>query len=154
MQAKVISGEVFGVKGPIDARTPTYFLDFIFDKAGTTYVHTIPKGWNSMIVIYQGAAKVQDNSKVLSSVSCAHFVITARDEQIKIETTSDNTRIVLLAGKPLNEPIANYGPFVLTTQDQLKQAFDDFHSGKNGFENARKWKSEIQNMKYGRSRSI
>jgi redox-sensitive bicupin YhaK (pirin superfamily) len=52
MQAKVISGEVFGVKGPIIARTPTYFLDFIFDKAGTVYAHTIPKGWNSMIVIY------------------------------------------------------------------------------------------------------
>ena len=52
MQAKVISGEVFGVKGPIVARTPTYFLDFIFDKAGTVYAHTIPKGWNSIIVIY------------------------------------------------------------------------------------------------------
>jgi len=90
---------------------------------------------------------------VLPSVSCAHFIITARDEQIKIETTSDDTRIVLLAGKPLNEPIANYGPFVLTTQDQLKQAFDDFRSGTNGFENAKKWKSEIQNMKYSRSRS-
>jgi redox-sensitive bicupin YhaK (pirin superfamily) len=79
MEAKVISGEVFGIKGPIVARTPTYFLDFIFDKAGTVYAHTIPKGWNSLIVIYQGTANVQENSKVLSSVSCIHFVLTSCD---------------------------------------------------------------------------
>jgi len=70
-------------------------------------------------------------------------VIADRDEVIKIETIEADTRIVLLAGQPLNEPIANYGPFVLTTQEQLKQAFDDFQTGKNGFENARRWKSEI-----------
>lgn len=79
MEAKVISGEVFGIKGPIVARTPTYFLDFIFDKAGTVYAHTIPIGWNSLIVIYQGTANVQENSKVLSSVSCIHFVLTSCD---------------------------------------------------------------------------
>jgi redox-sensitive bicupin YhaK (pirin superfamily) len=46
-------------------------------------------------------------------------VIADRDEVIKIETIEADTRIVLLAGQPLNEPIANYGPFVLTTQEQL-----------------------------------
>jgi redox-sensitive bicupin YhaK (pirin superfamily) len=59
MNAKVISGEVFGVKGPIVARTPTYFLDFVFEKKDTVYEHSIPKGWNSMLVIYGGSAKVQ-----------------------------------------------------------------------------------------------
>ena len=59
----------------------------------------------------------------------------------------------MLAGKPLNEPIANYGPFVLSTQEQLQQAFDDFHNSKNGFENARSWKSQIRHMKH-RNRSV
>ncbi len=52
MSAKVISGEVFGIKGPIVARTPTYYLDFHFNKKDTLYEHRIPKGWNSMLVIY------------------------------------------------------------------------------------------------------
>ena len=55
MSAKVVSGEVFGVKGPITARTPTYYIDFIFEKENTSYTHVIPKGWNSMLVMYQGS---------------------------------------------------------------------------------------------------
>ena len=58
-KAKIISGEVFGVKGPVLARTPTYFIDFIFDKVGLTYEHVIPAGWNSLIVCYEGSLKVQ-----------------------------------------------------------------------------------------------
>ena len=75
------------------------------------------------------------------------------DEDILIKTTSANTRFILLAGKPLNEPIANYGPFVLTNQEQLQQAFDDYQNSRNGFENARTWSSEVRNMKH-RNRSV
>ena len=52
MFANVISGTVFGVKGPIVARTPTYFLDFIFSKQGATYSHMIPAGWNVIAFCY------------------------------------------------------------------------------------------------------
>ena len=48
------------------------------------------------------------------------------EEDILIKTKSAKTRFLILAGQPLNEPIANYGPFVLSTQEQLHQAFDDF----------------------------
>lgn len=60
MTAKVIAGEVFGVKGPIVARTPTYYIDFIFSEAGTVYEHEIPTGWNALILCYQGSAKAQN----------------------------------------------------------------------------------------------
>jgi len=79
MLAKVISGEVYGVKGPIVARTPTYYIDFIFEKAGTVYEHKIPKGWNSMIVIYKGSIKVQEIDKVLAEVTCVPFLISDTD---------------------------------------------------------------------------
>lgn len=62
--------------------------------------------------------------------------------------------MLLLAGKPIGEPIVNYGPFVLNTEEQLNQAFDDFRSGRNGFEAAPKWRSEIRNMKNKRSTSV
>lgn len=51
MKVKVIAGEVFGVKGPVTARTPAYFIDFVI-KAGTVYEHKIPAGWNSMILCH------------------------------------------------------------------------------------------------------
>ena len=58
MRAKVVSGSVFGVQGPIEARTPAYYIDFIFDAADKSYRHTIPAGWNSLIVLYQGSLEV------------------------------------------------------------------------------------------------
>jgi redox-sensitive bicupin YhaK (pirin superfamily) len=53
-KAKVIAGEVFGVKGPIEARTPTYFIDFTLNDT-KSYDHPIPAGWNSMIIVHRGA---------------------------------------------------------------------------------------------------
>ena len=120
MNAKVISGEVFGVKGPIVARTPTYFIDFIFEKSGATYDHVIPAGWNSLILCYAGAVRIQEEAMVdASAANIAHFVKSDVEETIKFKIVKDSTRFIMLAGKPLDEPIANYGPFVLNSQDQL-----------------------------------
>lgn len=55
--AKVIAGEVFGVKGPIEAIVPTYFLDFYFQK-DKEYSHVIPKGWNAMIICHKGRFQI------------------------------------------------------------------------------------------------
>ncbi len=63
IKAKVISGEVFGVKGPIEAKVPTYFLDFYLSK-DKEYQHPIPKSWNSMVIVHSGSIRVQ-NSKDL-----------------------------------------------------------------------------------------
>ena len=76
------------------------------------------------------------------------FKISSSDGTIKIEVLKDNTRFIMLAGKPLNEPIAAQGPFVLNEKHELSQAFDDYRSGKNGFEGANTWNSEIQNLRY------
>ena len=63
MSAKVVAGEVFGVKGPVTARTPAYFIDFTMNK-GTNYEHVIPKEWNSMIICHGGSMAIQDQEKV------------------------------------------------------------------------------------------
>ena len=56
-KAKVISGEVLGVKGPIQAVTPTYYIDFTIDN-GQSYDHVIPAGWNSFILVYTGNLQI------------------------------------------------------------------------------------------------
>lgn len=73
MKAKVISGEVFDVKGPIVARTPTYFIDFHFENAETSYTHVIPKGWNSMIVVHSGSITVQDSDTVYKAINAVVY---------------------------------------------------------------------------------
>jgi len=52
MSAKVIAGEVFGVQGPIEVRTPAYYIDISMCASGQEFEHMIPAGWNSMIVVY------------------------------------------------------------------------------------------------------
>ena len=94
-----------------------------------------------MIVLYQGSLEVQGTTRKSSTQGIVFLPNENADEDIMIKTTAADTRFILLAGKPLNEPIANHGPFVLTNETQLRQAFDDFHNHKNGFENARNWRS-------------
>jgi redox-sensitive bicupin YhaK (pirin superfamily) len=95
--------------------------------------------------------KTQTGQTTLNAVEVAQFT---RDKNqassIQIKTLSDTTRVLLLAGKPLDEPIANYGPFVLNSQDELQRAVDDFRAGRNGFEKAPTWRSEIRNLKHSK----
>jgi len=57
--------------------------------------------------------------------------------------TSEQTRFVLIAGQPLDQRVIQYGPFVVNTAQQVQDAFEDFQMGKNGFEKAPGWRSEI-----------
>jgi redox-sensitive bicupin YhaK (pirin superfamily) len=107
-----------------------------------------------MIVVHSGSLGIQNNVKNLKFSQVASFKAHKDDQTLKFDALEDDTRFILLAGKPLNEPVANYGPFVLSNQEQLQQAFDDFNQGRNGFEGCKTWRSEIRNMKLGsRSKS-
>ena len=115
------------MNGPIVARTPTYYIDFHFSKANAVYEHTIPADWNTLVIVYEGKVKVQDEV-IAESVQAVQL---AREKDsagiLKIENLAERSCVVLLAGKPIDEPIAHYGPFVLNNKEQLMQAFDDFH---------------------------
>ena len=120
MNFKVNSGEIFGFKVPIVARTPTYFINLIFYKSGEIYDHMIPAGWNLLIVCYTRPVRVQGEAMVdAAAAKIAHFVKSGFDETIRFEIVKDNTRIIILLGKPYDGPIDNYSPFVMSSQDQL-----------------------------------
>lgn len=69
------------------------------------------------------------------------------DEFVELQSVAEQSQFLILAGKPLNEPIAQRGPFVMNTQEELQEAINDYYYGRNGFEGAQGWKSKISKLK-------
>ena len=70
------------------------------------------------------------------------------EEYLELKSKKEEgAKFVLLLGHPIKEPVAKYGPFVMNDFGQLEDTFDDFRSGKNGFEGANEWESKIKDMK-------
>jgi len=136
---KVIAGESMGVKSQVRTRTPTYYLDFSVQPGGHL-TQPIPVGWTAFAYILQGSIDFGTGS----SVEAHSTVVLEREgEGVSISNKSSTkpAHLVLIAGKPIGEPVAQRGPFVMNTEEELNQAFRDFRRGENGFEKAKSWKS-------------
>lgn len=139
---KVIAGEAFGIKSKVYTRTPTMYLDFKLTP-GSKLEQPIPVGWRSFLYILSGKAKFgpTENQKEIE----AHHTVTFNDDgdSICVENSgSTECHLVMIAGEPIKEPIVQYGPFVMNTQEEIQKTFRDYQLGKNGFENAPKWQSD------------
>jgi len=71
------------------------------------------------------------------------FSSVANETGVQLEAAEDDTQGVLIAGEPLDQPIFQYGPFVMTNQAEIQQTLIDYRLGRNGFERAHSWKSQI-----------
>lgn len=139
---KVIAGEAFGIKSKVYTRTPTMYLDFKLTP-GSKLEQPIPVGWRSFLYILSGKAKFgpTGNQKEIE----AHHTVTFNDDgdSISVDNSgSTECHLVMIAGEPIKEPIVQYGPFVMNTQEDIQKTFRDYQLGKNGFENAPKWQSD------------
>ena len=125
---KVIAGEVGAVKGPITqpATDPTY-LDLALS-AGAEYVHTLPEQHSAFMYVFEGSVRVGDSSVVKTG----ELVVLGAGTEVRLtgEARGEQSRAILVAGRPLQEPVARYGPFVMNTREQLIQAVEDFQNGK------------------------
>ncbi|XP_071951525.1 pirin-like [Antedon mediterranea] len=138
---KVIAGESMGKKSQVRTRTPTTYLDFRIQKGGKVR-QDLTRGWTAFAYILTGKALFGEGDKVKEGE--AHQTIVLSDgDHITIENKDETEcRFVLIAGKPLGEPIKQHGPFVMNTEEELQQAIDDYRNARNGFEKARNWKSK------------
>lgn len=139
IRAIVIAGSALGITSPVQTRTPTHYIHFFMDPSSELH-HPIPTGWNAFVYVLQGEAVFGGEH-----VSSHHLALLSRDgEGIEVQTTQDSScSFVLLSGEPIGEPIVQYGPFVMNTDKEVRQAMKDYDSNRNGFERADGWYSEI-----------
>ncbi|MBV8806811.1 MAG: pirin family protein [Sinobacteraceae bacterium] len=128
---KVISGRVGDVEGPISqpATDPTY-LDVALE-GRAEYVHELPAQHSAFVFVYEGAVRVGSGPKA-SVVRAGELAVLGEGTEVALAGESNDTtsRAIVVAGRPLREPVARYGPFVMNTREQLVQAVEDFQNGR------------------------
>lgn len=126
VQAKVIAGEAFGVKGPIGGlSTEPLFYDLHLP-AGASVDVALPPAHNAFLYAYEGDASVGEDRKALPHRAAG--ILTAGGS-VKLAAGTSGARVLLLAGKPIGEPVVQYGPFVMNTRQEIEQAIHDYQSG-------------------------
>ncbi|KAL6060893.1 Pirin [Balamuthia mandrillaris] len=122
---RVIAGESCGVKAEVRTRTPTMYLDVEMEE-GATFQQHIPSEYRGFVYVLSGEGKFGAAETSGSSGKC---LVLSEGNNLSIKADKE-LRFVILAGQPLNEPIAKYGPFVMNTKEEIRQAFIDYQTGR------------------------
>jgi redox-sensitive bicupin YhaK (pirin superfamily) len=130
VRVKVIAGQVDNVTGPAKAAAtePTY-LDITLP-AGTAFTHTVPADHAAFAYVFEGTARIGDEASA-ETVRSGQLAVLGPGDVVHLAAEADGpARALLIAGRPLREPIAKYGPFVMNTPAEIRQAIDDYNSGR------------------------
>jgi len=124
---RVIAGDSNGVSGAVQREfTEPLYLD-IHMPAGSNFATAIPATHNAFLYVYRGAVEVQGSAVATQRMG---ILENKADADGVMLSAAQDTRLILVAGKPLNEEIVQYGPFVMNTQEQIHDAIDDFRNGR------------------------
>lgn len=124
---RVIAGEFRGIKGPAKTFTPVHLYDVRL-KGGSMVEITVPSSFNTAVFVLQGEVSV-NGSEPVKEAELAR--LDPNGKRITIVAATDTT-VLVLAGEPINEPVARSGPFVMNTKAELVQAVNDYQAGKMG----------------------
>ena len=124
-QVKIISGKFSGITGPGIAHTDILYYDISLE-TGSEINIPIENGWNGFCYVYEGSISCG------KKVSKSYLAILSTEGIFRCTATTNNTRFILVAGMPLNEPVARGGPFVMNTRGEILQAFEDYQEVRLG----------------------
>ena len=125
---EVIAGNYKNVKGSVSTFTPIEMYNARLNN-GAKVNFSFPESFNTGFVIIEGSVKVND-TEIAKTNQFIHF--KNEGEIIEIEALEDSV-ILILSGEPINEPIVSYGPFLMNTQQEIKEALADYNEGKFGY---------------------
>jgi redox-sensitive bicupin YhaK (pirin superfamily) len=124
---RVIAGEYAGVKGPAETFTPINLWD-VRMKAGQGSMFTTPEDHNTSVFVLNGKITVNGTTYAKD----AELVILERKGKgFRIDAESD-AKLLILSGEPIDEPVFGYGPFVMNTEAEIRQAIADYQNGRMG----------------------
>jgi len=126
-RVRVIAGEALGARAIIDTLTPIVYQDWSLSPGADVTLPLAPEQ-QVLIYVFEGSVNVGDRR---SAVTDGQLAVLAGGDSVRL-SAGENARLLLLAGVPLKEPVARYGPFVMNTQQEIQQAFRDYQSGKMG----------------------
>lgn len=131
IEVRVISGKTSqGTTGPVvQPLTDPLYLD-VRVPAGQTFVEPLPTSHNAFIYIIHGPVEVMGESKQVLQLVRDDLGILSDGDAVRLTTGEHDAQFLLVSGKPLREPIARGGPFVMNTQAEIQQAFDDYRHGR------------------------
>lgn len=125
---ELVAGEYKGEKGPAYTFSPANMFNARLQN-GAVADFSFNKEYNTGILIIEGEVRIND-SKIAPA---DHFVLFKHDgEDFKVEAMKESV-VLVLSGEPIDEPIASYGPFVMNTEEEIKEAYDDYYNGKFGY---------------------
>jgi quercetin 2,3-dioxygenase len=123
--ARVIAGATHGVQGAVqrDGTEPLY-LDLHLD-AGVGFEQPLPESHNAFVYVYRGALALGEHAVPVQRMA----ILRNGGDGVRVTAGAEGARAILIAGKPLKEPIVQYGPFVMNTQQEIFKAVEDFRAG-------------------------
>ncbi len=125
-RVRVIAGDCGGASGPAATHSPMSVWDLRLEEGKQARLK-VPDGWTAILVVLRGSVELAGQAAGQSQ----WVLLDRKGTEVAIDVRTDAT-VLLLAGKPLDEPIVGYGPFVMNTKSQIVEAIDDFNSGRFG----------------------
>jgi quercetin 2,3-dioxygenase len=124
-RVKVLMGVHGDARSPIeDPVTDVHYLDVTL-APGSDFRHELPEDRNTFVYVYEGSVKVQG-----SPLDTHELAVLADGEAAALRAGEGGARFILVAGRPIGEPIVQYGPFVMNRRDEIEQAFHDYQQGR------------------------
>jgi len=130
-RVRVVAGEALGARAVIDTLTPIVYQDWSLEP-GADVTLPLSAEQRALVYVFDGAVELGDAA---TTAEDGQLALLSDGDHVRLRAARSGTktaRLLLLAGVPLNEPVARYGPFVMNTKEELEQAFRDYQSGKMG----------------------